>query len=147
VAPVFACAFVGNRVLQAVGAPFVWTGGYIDSERSAGRTPVYDTIGAHPSRLVVPTTGTYWVHAHSRIEPTVSGPVELVVRQNGSVDWVRAIVPGVATVSRDVSLGALLYLSAGDYLELIVFAQPGATYWGSNADRCDMTELSLMRVG
>ena len=77
-------------------------------------------IGAQPTRFTVPATSWYSLVAQVRWAPQNLGTREMAIRRNGVGPYMEVSRIQGETVETDQTIPAVLYLQAGDYLELLV---------------------------
>jgi hypothetical protein len=75
---------------------------------------------AQPTRFTVPATAWYSVVAEVRWSPQNLGTREMALRRNGTLPYLEGSRIQGETVETDQVIPAMLYLQAGDYLELLV---------------------------
>jgi len=75
---------------------------------------------AQPTRFTVPGTAWYSVVADVRWSPQNLGTREMALRRNGALPYLEVSRIQGETVETDQGIPAVLYLQAGDYLELLV---------------------------
>ena len=79
-----------------------------------------------PTRLTIPKAGWYMVGGCANFATAAGGYRRVLVRLNGSTYEIHDSRAPVATSATIVPVAGLLYLDAGDYLELYVFQTTGA---------------------
>lgn len=141
ITPVYCAAFSNAAATQTTGTVFA-----LNSENADSGT-VHSTV-TNNSRITAPVTGVYLVAAHGRVIPASSATLWVSIQTNGSVIWGRHIRDVVNAVTESFNIVALIPMTAGDFVELLLEAQPaGGTIFGSATSHGDQIELILTRVG
>lgn len=115
----------------------------------------YDTDGFHSTgsntdRITIPTgeTGYYLVHAHTTWSPSATGERIMVIRKNGSdVAGASSSVPvNSGTYGTRQIVSVILFLTAGDYLQVNVYQNSGGTRTAGGTGG-DVSTFSAAKIG
>lgn len=104
---------------------------------------------SNPTRLTAPATGWYVVHAGTRWGSTSGGFVRtLYLRINGTtgVEGARSDL-SVGTANNAQSVSGIVYLTAGDYVEAIVYQDSGSSDSISTGTSGQRPGMSMHRLG
>lgn len=109
----------------------------------------FDTDGiyaaAYPTRLTCVTPGIYVITGHLGCSPSMTGRRGILIRLNGSY-WIGSHTNPAPVGSPSLSVAAVWWLNAGDYVELLFLQDTGAnldvivSYYNS-------PEFAMVRIG
>lgn len=111
---------------------------------------MHDPAGAHPSRMTVNTEGVYLFLATVVFAANAVGVRGLGFRSNGSgVETFYEVPTMPITLQHDISCSVVVPMSAGDYMEAIVYqSSGGALNAGSNDSTTGVfTTFTAARLG
>lgn len=119
-------SFVGAALYNS--SNFSLTGGGAANTLSWDTT-LFDTssfyAGGNPTRLTIPSTGKYLVHAQLYLAGGGAGYLQVVVKVNGSVNVINHVVPCASGLETSISPSRIYSFTASDYVEMIVYTSAG----------------------
>lgn len=125
--PAFSGARVFHSVAQSIAGNGQWAVLAFDSERYD--TDAYHDIATNNGRLHIPAgaaTQRYLLTASARFAANSTGQRGIQLRINGTTSIAMDVRPATAAEATGMSIATEYQLSAGDYVEVLVFQGSGA---------------------